>query len=164
MPKSSSRSTPFWDPSRPPARFPDADPAHLPLPTSSGSGESFSSKTIDVLCGAKDPTSSSNGRHSVSLSFAVQLVPMARGASHRQARNPARMAPSRLSFVLEMEVEAPRSAADLKGRSGADSTDGREQSDVGPGADRCRTSGEIGPPLFSEDDQTLHGDRHRTET
>ena len=28
--------------------------------------------------------------------------------------------------MLEMKVEAPRSAADLKGRSGADSTDGRE--------------------------------------
>ena len=115
----------FWDPSRPPARFIDADPTHPPLPTSSGSGESFSSKTIDVLCGTKDQTSSSNDRHSVNPSVAVQLVLMARGASHRQARNPARMAPSRFSFVLEMEVEAPRSAADLKGRSGADSADGR---------------------------------------
>src|SRR5262245_56219806 len=105
----------LWDPSRPLARFLDPDPTHPTITTSSGSGESFSSKTIDALCGPKDQTPSSNGRHSVNPSFAVQLVPMARGASHRQARNPAWMAPSRFSFVLEMEVEAPRAAADLKG-------------------------------------------------
>jgi hypothetical protein len=39
----------LWDPSRPPARLLDADPTPSSAPASSSSGESFSSKTIDVL-------------------------------------------------------------------------------------------------------------------
>src|SRR5215831_10667867 len=77
----------------------------------SGRREPVSPQTVGSVSGAPSQASSTQGGCQVNPGVALQTFSVATSSNHRQARDLRPLASARISVVLEVEIEAPRTAS-----------------------------------------------------